>query len=198
MINIIYDERRFLNVGEVCAIQLKNIKPVDLVIMDNELYFFGRDNGISSDEDITFIKYLGHGMFMDLISDQLFMSAIHSSDDFGTDEFDALNNESKSELDKMINQWFTTQNAKNIEDFKQNFSIFMQHPLAIDVGASPFISITSDVAKKLASQSLEHVKSKILLSKLTAQQNLQKKYSELEEKINELYASKINSSSKKI
>ena len=39
----------------------------------------GHKNSISSDDEITFIKYLGNGFFIDLISDQLLLTEVFNA-----------------------------------------------------------------------------------------------------------------------
>ncbi len=200
MANIIYDEKRFVNVGEVCAIELKNIKPASLTLnydYGDDIVNFYTNGNVSSDNDITFIKYLGNGLFMDLVSDQLFITEIFNEDDFGTDELNLLNNENIEELTKMQEFWNSIQNPTNIEEFEKSISIFMSNPLCIDIEEAPFMSINSDVAQKFASQSLEQLKSKLLSSKLNAQQQIKQQFSELENKIIEHYHSFNNSTSPK-
>ncbi len=201
MANIIFDEKRFVNVGEVCAINLKDIHPVHLTLdslnEENIVKFYATKESVSSDNDVTFIKYLGNGFFMDLVSDQLFMTEIFNEDDFGTDEFYMLDTASQNELTKMQQFYESIQDPKSLAEFKESFSAFVANPLVISIAESPFISINSDVAKKFASQSLEQVKSKILTVKLKAQKGLQQQYSELEETILDYYRdSKISSNHK--
>lgn len=197
MANIILDEKRFLNYGEVCAIDLSHIKPVHLTLEDEQYVNFVPDvNGIANSNEITFVKYLSNGLFMDLVSDGLYMASIYSADDFGTDEFDALDMDSKDELEKMANQWDMVQAPENTESFKKSASIFMNNPLVIDMSSAPLMSITSELAVKFASQSLEQVKSKMMSLKTMARQNMQQEYKELESKIVEYYNSKTNSATR--
>ena len=92
MANIIYDEQRTVGIGEVCAISLQSIHPVYLTLLDPNRnddivnFYANERTGVSSEDEITFIKYIGNGMFMDLVSDQLLMTNIYNEDDFGTDE----------------------------------------------------------------------------------------------------------------
>jgi hypothetical protein len=194
MANIIYDEKRTVGIGEVCAINLKNIHPIYLALLDPNRYddivnFYSTEiTGISSDDEITFIKYVGNGMFMDLVSDQLLMTRIFNEDDFGTDDFHMMDVKSQQELIKMQQFWTTIQNPKSKSDFSESFSIFIQNPLAINIAEAPFMSINAENAKKFASQSLEQVRSKLMSAKARAQQDLKQKYSEYEGEIVEYYS----------
>ena len=190
MANIIDDERRMVGVGEVCAIYLKHIEPVFLTLEDPKLNgpdiinFYGRDKSkISNGEEITFIKYLGNGMFMDLVSDQLFLTDIFNADDFGTAEFHAMDEKSKDETIKMEEFWHSIQNPTNKTDFSNSFNIFINNPLLIDISQSPFMTINSEIAKKFASQSLEEIKSMIMTAKIKAQQGLKEQYTQYESQL---------------
>ena len=194
MANIIYDEKRAVGIGEVCAVNLKNIRPVELVLLDPtkerdivNFYPNGRKN-LSSDEEITFVKYIGNGLFMDLISDQLLTTEVFNADDFGTDELHAMDKTSQDEMAKMEDFWDSIQNPKNRTEFSDSFSIFMQNPLAINIADAPFMSINSEITKKFASQSLEQVRSKMMSAKTMAQQSLKQQYSQYEGQIFEYYS----------
>ncbi len=131
MANIIYDEKRVVRLGEVSAINLKNIHATYLTLnneFDNIVNFYSERNGISSDNDITFVKYLGNGFFMDLVSDQLLMTEIYDVDDFGTDEFHLLDTVSQDELTKMKDYWNLIQNPIDVREFKDSFSILWKIP----------------------------------------------------------------------
>lgn len=196
MANIIYDEKRAVRIGEVCAVSLKNICPIYLTLVDSKMdgvyddinFYVKEENGISSDDEITFVKYIGNGMFMDLVSDQLLISEVFNADDFGTDEFHAMDKVSQDELEKMEDFWNSVQNPKTKLEFSDSFSVFMQNPLAIkiDISTAPFMSINSEITKKFASQSLEQLKTKMMSAKAMAQQGLKEQYSQYERQIVEI------------
>lgn len=184
MANIIYDEKRTVGVGEVCAIRLKNIHPVYLALLDKNRnddivnFFSNVRTGISSEDEITFIKYIGNGMFMDLVSDQLLMTEVYNEDDIGTDELHMMDVKSQDELTKMQQFWVSIQNPKNQSEFNESFSIFMQNPLTINISEEPFMSINAENVKKFASQSLEQLRSKMMSAKVMTQQGLKQQYSQ--------------------
>lgn len=194
MANIILDEKRAVRIGEVCAVSLKNICPVYLAFEDFNMdgvyddinFYVKEENGISSDGEITFVKYIGNGMFMDLVSDQLLISEVFNADDFGTDEFLAMDKVSQDELEKMEDFWNSVQNPKTKLEFSDSFSVFMQNPLVINIEETPFMSINSENAKKFASQSLEQLKTKMMSAKAMAQQGLKEQYSQYEGQIVEI------------
>ena len=195
MANIILDEKRAVRIGEVCAVSLKDINPMYLTLEDAEMYgvdndinFYSTGKGISSDGEITFVKYIGNGMFMDLVSDQLLLTELANVDDFGTDDFLALDETSKDEIIKMCDFWHSVQNPNTKLEFSNSFSVFMQNPLVINispVSPAPFMSINSENAKKFASQSLEQLKTKMMSAKAMAQQGLKEQYSQYEGRIAE-------------
>lgn len=195
MANIILDEKRAVRIGEVCAINLKNIRSINLTLVDpNEMsdivnFYPNWKSGISSDEEITFVKYIGNGMFMDLVSDQLLMTEIFDADDFGTDELHAMDKSSIDEIVRMADFWNSIYNPKNKSQFSDSFSIFMQNPLVINIEVAPFMSINAENTKKFASQSLEQLRSKLMSAKTIAQQNLKQQYSQYEQQIFEHFAS---------
>lgn len=200
MANIIEDEKRFVNVGEVCAIKLKDIHPTTFVLQeelgDDIVNFYGTE-GISMSNDVTFIKYLGSGFFMDLVSDQLFMTEIFNEDDIGTDQFQRLDAANQNEITKAKQSWISIQNPKNLEEFKESIRAFATNPLVVSITEAPFISINSEVTKKFASQSLDQVKSEILTAKAKAQSGLQRQYNELEGNILNYYCGpEVSSKSK--
>ena len=197
MANIIYDEKRTVRIGEVCAINLKNIHPIYLILEDPEFwdedivnFFSNQESGISSDDEITFIKYIGNGLFMDLVSDQLLITEVLDADALSTGEFelDAMDRASIDEMRKMEDFWNSIQNPTNKSEFSDSFSIFMQNPLAINVAVAPFMSINSENTKKFASQSLEQVRTKMMSAKAMAQQGLKQQYSQLEGQIVEHFS----------
>lgn len=188
MVNIIYDERRMVSVDEIFAIYLKDIEPAYLTLdksfEPDIINFYGRKNSkISNSDEITFIKYLGNGIFMDLVSDQLILAKLFNADDFGSDEFYAMDEKSRNEAIKMTNFWCSIQNPTNKIDFSKSLNIFFNNPLTIDVSLAPFITINSEVAKKFASQSLEEIKSMIMTTKIKAQQELKEQYTQYENQI---------------
>lgn len=189
MANIILDEKRTVGIGEVCAINLKYIHAAVLTLEDSDLnddiinFYSNSRNSVSSDDEITFIKYLGNGFFIDLVSDQLLLTEVFNADDFGTAELQAMNEASQNEIEKMKEFWHSIQNPKNKTEFCDSFSIFIQNPLLIDIEKTPFMSINSEVTKKFASQSLEQVKSKMMSSKSMAQQALKQQYAKFEGQI---------------
>lgn len=205
MANIILDEKRAVRIGEVCAVSLKNICPMYLTLEDSELagvyddinFYPKEKNGISLDGEITFVKYIGNGMFMDLVSDQLLITEVFNEDDFGTDEFHALDEASKDEIIKMYDFWHSVQNPKTKSEFSDSFSVFMQNPLAINISPAPFMSINSENAKKFASQSLEQLKTKMMSAKAMAQQGLKEQYSQYEGQIAEIISAVERESSSK-
>lgn len=194
MANIIYDEKRTVGIGEVCAINLKNIHPVYLTLLDpnqidNIVNFYPDERSvISSDDEITFVKYIGNGLFMDLVSDQLLITEIFNTDDFGTDELHAMDEASQDEMVKMEDFWNSIQNPTNQSEFSDSFSIFMQNPLAINIAVAPFMSINSENTKKFASQSLEQVRTKMMSAKAMAQQGLKQQYCQFEGQLVEYFS----------
>ena len=195
MANIIYDEKRAVRIGEVCAINLKNIHPIYLILEDPELngedivnFYPNERSGISSDDEITFVKYIGNGLFMDLVSDQLLITEVFNANDFGGDELDAMDRASIDEMGKMEDFWHSIQNPTNKSEFSDSFSIFMQNPLVINVAVAPFMSINSENTKKFASQSLEQVRTKMMSAKAMAQQGLKQQYSQFEGQIVEHFS----------
>ena len=193
MANIIYDEKRTVGIGEVCAISLQSIHPVYLTLLDPNRnddivnFYANERTGVSSEDEITFIKYIGNGMFMDLVSDQLLMTDIFNEDDFGTDELYMMDAKSQDELTKMRQFWTSIQNPKDKSEFIESFSIFIQNPLAITI-APPFMSINAENAKKFASQSLEQLRSKMMSAKAMAQQGLKQQYHQYEGQIAEYFS----------
>ena len=193
MANIFFDEERTVGIGEVCAISLKNIHPVHLTLLDPEnddiVNFFANERtSVSSEDEITFIKYIGNGMFMDLVSDQLLITDIFNEDDFGYDEYKRMDAKSQDELTKMQQFWTSIQNPKNKSEFSESFSIFMQNPLVINIYDAPFMSINAENAKKFASQSLEQLRSKMMSAKAMAQQGLKQQRSQYEGQIAEYFS----------
>lgn len=195
MANIIYDEKRAVRIGEVCAINLKNIHPIYLILEDPKLngedivnFYPNERSGISSDDEITFVKYIGNGLFMDLVSDQLLITEVFNADDFGSAELHAMDRASIDEMCKMEDFWNSIQNPTNKSEFSDSFSIFMQNPLAINVAVAPFMSINSENTKKFASQSLEQVRTKMMSAKAMAQQGLKQQYSQFEGQIVEHFS----------
>lgn len=194
MANIFYDEKRTVGIGEVCAISLKDIHPVYLTLLDPNRdddivnFYANERTSVSSEDEITFIKYIGNGMFMDLVSDQLLMTEIFNEDDFGTDELFMMDVKSQEELTKMQQFWTSIQNPKNKSEFSESFSIFMQNPLAINIAEAPFISINAENAKKFASQSLEQLRTKMMSAKAMTQQSLKQQYSQYEGQIVEYFS----------
>lgn len=178
----------YISIVEVFAIYLKNIEPAYLTLNNDVepdiINFYGRENSkISNSNEITFIKYLGNGMFMDLVSEQLILAELFSANDFGGYEFDAMDEKSKNEARKMADFWDSIQNPTNKIDFLKSLNIFFNNPLIIDVSLAPFITINSEVAKKFASQSLEEIKSMIMTTKIKAQQELKEQYTQYENQI---------------
>ena len=196
MANIIYDERRTVEIGEVCAVSLQSIHPVYLALLDpnknDYIVFFvsDTDTSISSEDEITFIKYIGNGMFMDLVSDQLLMTDICNEDDFGTADLEMMDAKSRDELTKMQQFWTSINAPENKSEFSEGFSIFMQNPLAINIEDAPFMSINAEITKKFASQSLEQLHSKMMSAKAIAQQRLKQQYSQYEGQIVEYFIEK--------
>lgn len=197
MANILNEEKRAVGIGEVCAISLNHIRALHIALNnypdpeDNDICFFSDErNGISSEDEITFVKYVGNGMFMDLISDQLLITELFGEDEIGSDEYNMMDIESQEELTRMSNFWCSLYAPKNKLEFSESFSVFMQNPLVIDIQDEPFMSINSENAKKFASQSLEQVKSKIMSAKTKTQQELKEQYSKYEGKIEEIYSAK--------
>ena len=202
MTNIIYDEKRTVRIGETCAIYLKDIHPVNLTLLNPEdddadlvRFFMTNRTSVSSGDDITFINYLGHGMFKDLFSGQFLICMIFNEDGFGTDEYEKLDMNSKEELENMVKLWESIYNPKNNVEFRDDLSIFMKNPLLIDVEAAPFMTIDSEVAKKAISQSLEDLQSKMVSAKEWAQFSLRQQADQYEKKINDYYNA-IDKSSK--
>ena len=199
MANIIYDEKRFLKPGEVCAIKLNSIKPF---CFDRSSDFPGTDfitddsKRIDSDE-ITFIKYLGNGFCIDLISDELLPVHLYNYFDIGSDEFDKLDELSQDEIDKLENYCYKNRKPKTIHDFKNSYEIYHHNPLVIDYSDAPFYTIDSEIANKFALQDLKLLKSKILTSKAAAQQNLVNELNEFKEAIEKRY-SEENTQQRKI
>lgn len=204
MANIIFDEKRWVRVGEVCALGLKTIHPIKIYFEDHDcdgvkdaIVFFTDDNeNITTEDDVTFVKYIGNGLFMDLVSDQLLMTSTYGSDSIGSDNYDLLDKESQDELDKMSDFYTDINGPQNKEEFKDTFSIFMRNPMLIDMDdysqLFPIMSIDSEITKKFASQSLEQVKTKILSAKAKAQQSLKEQYSKYEDQIIRIYNAKEN------
>ena len=194
MANIIYDEKRTVGIGEVCAISLQSINPVSLILLDPNrndeiVNFYSKERtGVSLDGEITFIKYIGNGMFMDLVSDQLLMTEIYNEDDFGTAELHMMDVKSQDELTKMQQFWNSIKKKKNELEFSESFSIFIENPLTINISNAPFMSINAENAKKFASQSLEQLRSKMMSAKAMAQQGLKQQYSQYEGQIAENFS----------
>ena len=194
MANIIYDEKRTVGIGEVCAISLQSINPVSLILLDPNrndeiVNFYSKERtGVSLDGEITFIKYIGNGMFMDLVSDQLLMTEIYNEDDFGTAELHMMDVKSQDEMTKMQQFWNSIHNPKNELEFSESFSIFIENPLTINISNAPFMSINAENAKKFASQSLEQLRSKMMSAKAMAQQGLKQQYSQYEGQIAENFS----------
>lgn len=197
MTNIMYDEKRFLNVGEVCAVQLKHIKPIDLVFYDFEegVEFYPENTGISSDE-YTFIKYLGNGMFLDLVSNQIIMAEVINADGIGSEYFEALNEESQNELKRLEEQWYKLQEPNDIDDFKKSFLTFLENPLVIETINSPFMLVDSEILEKFASQSFEDVRSKFASAKEKTNKKLYQELNKLEGTISKFYYGEGSSSKK--
>lgn len=204
MANILIDEKRAVKIGEVCAINLKNIHSMNLTLVNPyensdivNFYPVWKDGGISSDDEITFVKYIGNGMFMDLVSDQLLITEAFDADDFGTDVLHAMDKESINEMEKIANFWQSIYNPKNKSEFQDSFSIFIQNPLVIDIVPAPFMSINAENTKKFASQSLEQLRSKMTSAKAMAQQNLKQQYYQYEGKIFEHFSATEKESTSK-
>ena len=197
MANIIMDERRTPQIGETCAIKLKNIYPVSLeydpehIMSDDEVSFMPNEKygGISSDDEITFVKYVGNGMFIDLVSDQLLLTVAFNADDFGTDVLHSMDKNSQGEFDKIENLWNSLFLPKNKDEFKDRISTFINNPLALDIADTSFMTINSENAKKFASQSLQELKTKLINEKAKAQLNLKQQYAQYGEKIYNYYSS---------
>lgn len=179
MANIILDEKRMVGIGEICAISLKNIHPINLGYdnLNSCVSFYPNSkNKISLDDEITFVKYIGNGMFMDLVSEQLLITEVILGDDFGTDEYKAMDNASHDEIEKMRNFWLSIDTPEDKSEFSNSFSIFAKNPLVIDIAAAPFVSINVEITKKFASQSLEQLRAKMISAKTMAQQGLKEQY----------------------
>ena len=66
MADIVYDENRFLKVGEVCAIDLTSLGYHNLDKRETDEVCFQLVN-CGKVKGITLVKYLGYGLFMDLV-----------------------------------------------------------------------------------------------------------------------------------
>ena len=113
------------------------------------------------------------------------MTEIYNEDDFGSDELNAMDDASQTEISKMEEFFSSIHHPQTKDQFSDSFSIFFKNPLVINIEVAPFMSINSEITKKFASQSLEQVKSKILSTKMMAQQELKQQYSNFEDKIAE-------------
>lgn len=71
----------------------------------------------------------------------------------------------------------------NKTDFSNNFNIFINNPLLIDIIQAPFMTINSEITKKFASQSLEEIKAMVITAKIKAQQGLKEQYTQYESQI---------------
>lgn len=185
MANIIKDEKRFLNVGEICAIKLNSIFPVYFMIdpgNGHQVNFLRTFTGLTDEDDITVVKYLGNGMFEDLITNQFFMMAIYSC--LEIDEFDSLDINYQDELEKISSCYSCLSgpiNPDNYTQIQESISFYINNPLVIGIyNNPPFMTLDDDILKKIC---IDKVKEKILSVKLIAQQKLQHDYGESEDKI---------------
>jgi len=200
MTNIILDEKRFLRIGESCAVNLKNIHPIDLMMNhrdnNNVTFYASYAEPVSIENEYTLVKYLGNGMFMDLIADQLYLTEVYLADDFGTDEFDVMLPANQEHLKTLADDYNKLSSPDTLEEFRESLVIFSHNPLVIDISETPFFSVDLSITKKVASQSIETIKSKILSSKINAQQRMQQKYGQLETEILNLYSREKDSAPK--
>lgn len=188
MSNILYDEKKFLNEGEICAVELKNIKPLYIYVEpDKSINFFSQKNGASSGEEITFIKYLGNGIVEDLVTSEKIHIQIFDGHDIGSNEYYALQNDSRQELDKIGRRWIQLQGPETLDDFKTSFTTFTNNPLVIDIESTPFMSIDSQMEKQFASQSLSDIEDKINSTKQLSITTLKQQLAVYEENITNYY-----------
>ncbi len=191
MTNIILDEKRFLRVGESCAVNLKDIHPIDLRMdyynNNNATFYASYAEPVSIENEYTLVKYLGNGMFMDLIADQLYLTEVYLADDFGTDEFNVMLPADQEHLKTLADDYNKLSSPDTLEEFRESLAIFSHNPLVIDISEAPFYSVDLNITKQVASQSIETIKRKILSSKIKSQQRMQQTYDQLETEILNFY-----------
>ena len=183
MVNIIKDEKRMVRIGEVCAINLKDIRPVcfyyeSIYDEPDKINFFSDDEyekeGISSNDEITFVEYVGDGLFKDLVTGQLLIT---ETEGLFIDKYDncvdvsSIDKLSQDEIMKISKKWDLLCETYDHKDFFKSFFIFYEMPLLINLAAAPFMTIDSDNLKKI-SQSYEQIKRKIELSRRETMKNL--------------------------
>lgn len=190
---IIIDERRAVRIGEVCAVKLKDIHAACISVDEvyKNFHFFGTGVKASEGEEVTLLKYLGNGLFMDLVSEQLITGLLINSDDFGGDIYDSMSDESKNEYESMARHWDSLDDTTTKEAYEYNYSVFLNSPLCIDIYDDILLSVDPDITKKFALQPIEEIRNKILTAKTAGQQYLQQQheqYKELFDEYFELYA----------
>ena len=202
MADIIYGENRFPKVGEVCALDLTSLGYHNLDEREtNEVCFhlvnYGKVKGI------TLVKYLGYGLFMDLVSDQVFRLMAYNDDDIGTEQLYKLQLGDRKELEKIADSYGKDTSPKDITDFKIVFNMFLTNPLAFDIVPNfdnpdlvrtPLMSIDSEIVRKFASQPLDKIKGDILSLKEEGIRELGKTYTEMHDFIQNYYAMQNNKS----
>lgn len=181
MINIMMNEKRFVRVGEICAIPLCDIWGMELGEFFDEVdgQMFGMVPNFKDDTDLTLVKYLGNGLFLELLSNQIIMC----EDFFHLELIDSLDSSSQREVENVKLHWDLIQHPKTMEEYKANYKDVFDNPLCIDNMDCIYYGINEKVAKKLASQSLEKTKLKLISAKLKSQQRLQRQTREYQSDI---------------
>lgn len=186
MVNIIFDEKRFLKVGEVCAIKLSDIQSYRATLdYDGKIYFGLSEKGLGLSDGVTFIKYLGNGMFTELLSEQLIRLEVTDPEAIGSDELLILPDKHQNTLSDLSNKCYSLANPENINDYKEKYETFMETPLALYFDYNTeFMAIDKEILVTFGSQQLEIIKKDILKAKIAAQNLLQDSYNKFDGHLN--------------
>ena len=180
-------EKRFLRVGEICAISLSDIWGFELAVYFDEVDYpmFDITPNFEDEDDVTLVKYLGEGMFVELLTNQMIMCEPF----FDQNLVNSFDLESWKEALSIQNHWESIQNPQNMEEFSRDYKVFFNTPLCLDNLNCAFYVVDDDVIKNFASQSLDKTKYKLICARLKSQQRLQQQTKEYRTDLQEYFDS---------
>lgn len=190
MANILLDEKRFLRIGEVCAVELKKIRAYCVGVYSDEVdelrFYYDESFKLIEGNEITFLKYVGNGLFIDLVSDSIIRMAIFAGDDIGTAQFLQMPLDEQTHLNELADDYDNVRIPTTKSGFVDTYNSLINNPFVLVYSEAPFLSIDTEMVNRFAGQSIEAVREKVKAAKIKAQHSLQDSGKEHKELIESL------------
>ena len=164
--NMLYEEKRFPNVNEVCVVDLAAIKGNTLVFEDEYPEtevprFFAKHIGLEDNRTITIVKYKGKGIFEELLTGEKLLANLFYGEEIGTEAFNELDLNSQVELDLIGDKYASIVNPTTYEQFLNNYKLCTMCPLVLSITNANFRSLNKELLDRYMNQPLDMIKSRM-------------------------------------